>query len=569
MIAVQDPWGQVLIPYAINLSERVFDVLNGLGLVFIPFIALFIMAFLEARAQGLDEGSPAVLAVKCVENGFWSMFILMVIFVIPFGNSESDVKFTKFQCGINGGNTALEPLYNLEPKLQQVGLELSNNRARLPLAIGLVNNSTVGVSESLSSQLPCGRSTSAIQAEVDKSFININNEALIDNLKQFSQACYSVGQQRIADGINNGTTKIADPYSKSGNFFFGNNLRMAYEGSANHPSQRPLTISIKSPEYVGPIKNQYKPNNYDPESTNSTFNYLTNLVGLENTTNKLIINCYDAAKDFKDVMELEFTKNQEHADAIERIFLSKSMFPIMSDDGAKHFITKNEVKEAYLHQAYIDAVVGKRSIIQEKNPVESNFLSESWNMLLDGVTSFMTEGETKTYMKERLVNLGMGVAIFEKATERTNLYAIIPMFITVITTVVYIATPFLFLLAGFSWKMAGNIIFVHFYLAMSYYMLNVAYLISDVLWMISDSAYGVSLKNSGLALHYMAMSSPVVVLVSWTAVCVLAGLNLGPFIVGLFTVNGVAAARAGTQMTKQATRGMSGGGGSSKRQVGG
>ncbi len=165
--------------------------------------------------------------------------------------------------------------------------------------------------------------------------------------------------------------------------------------------------------------------------------------------------------------------------------------------------------------------------------------------------------------------MGFAVGNVFKAAERSNLYSTLPLFLTMILAAVYVASPLLIWMSGLSMKLVFNLIFIQFYLSMGYYWLNVSYMMSNILWMLSESFYASwVLSSASMATHYMAYAMPFVVLIAWTAACTIAGLQLGPFLMGLFTVNAVAAAKAGGQIAKQALSGGRGGGGS-KKQVGG
>lgn len=214
MVAVQESYAQAILPYAINLSERVFDIFNGLGLVFVPFVVMFVITFMETRAQGLDEGSPGINAIKTAEKNFWPMLILLILFVIPMGEVGSKAKFTKFQCSGSEQGSTRNALYRIGPELGELGQELAGENARLPLAIGLSNNVSVGISEALSSQIACNKTKDTMEAELDKALIEVKDQNLVSNLRLMASSCYGPAQGRIATGISNHTTKLANPYSK-------------------------------------------------------------------------------------------------------------------------------------------------------------------------------------------------------------------------------------------------------------------------------------------------------------------------------------------------------------------
>ncbi len=229
MILVQEQFGQVIIPFAINLGRTGFDIINGLGLLFIPFIAAYIRAFLESRAQGADEGPASVLAIKMMEKSFVGMLFVLIFFTIPAKYGEADVEFKRYQCGMGVGENAMDAMYNLVPNLEQVGKDIAQTKATLSMGMGLVNNVTVGIAESLSGSLTCPKDTAAIEAEVQKSYIAMTDESLVANLKHFNNQCFAPALTRIAEGVAQGTSKLAYPYAATRNTFFGTNLYAAYQ----------------------------------------------------------------------------------------------------------------------------------------------------------------------------------------------------------------------------------------------------------------------------------------------------------------------------------------------------
>ncbi|MGR5296963.1 hypothetical protein ACPV5U_19120 [Vibrio mediterranei] len=578
MILVQEQFGQVIIPFAINLGRTAFDVINGLGLVFIPFIAAFIRAFLESRAQGADEGPASVLAIKMLEKSMVGMLFVLIFFTIPAKYGEADVEFNRFQCGMGVGETAMDAIYNIVPNLEHVGKDIAQTKAALSMGMGLTNNVTIGIAESLSGSLTCPKDIAAIEAEVQKSYIAISDESLVANLKHFNDQCFSPALTRVAEGVAQGTSKLAYPYAATRNTFFGTNLYAAYQGVANSPSQSTMSMRIKDTEFVGTVDSRYKPSNYDSNARG--YSYVSGAMEASNkfsynashTTNNLIIDCQDAAQDYRSILQRYVETN--HSDEIESIYKSSTVFPSPNDtDGSAYTKTRNDILDEYVHQAFLDAFSGKRFIV-DTNPAiakaeGTNFITSrlSRDGWLDWL-NFIDPSKTVDIVKDTSVQVGFAVGNVFKAAERSNLYSTLPLFLTMLFAVLYVASPLLIWLSGFSMKLVFNLIFIQFYLAMGYYWLNVSYMMSNILWMLSESFYASWVMSSAsMATHYMAYSMPFVVLIAWTAACTVAGLQLGPFLMGLFTVNAVAAAKAGSQIAKQTL--SSGRTGGSKKQVGG
>ncbi|MFL7013576.1 hypothetical protein [Enterovibrio norvegicus] len=559
MIAVQESFGQVIIPYGINIAQEFVDLLNGLSLLLIPFGAMLVKCFFEARAQGLDEGSPAVLAIKTAESSFWSMFVVMWLFVLPWETANSEVKFQTYVCGLNSETNALSEMYSNRPEIQKVALDITTRPAHLPVGIGLANNIGIGSAESLSGTMPCSSKLAKFDASFAESYINIQNDALISNLKNFNNQCYIPAMDRVSKGITTGNSKITEPYNKENNFFFGFNAMSGYTGQLQTPELTPLVFQIKDTSFHGVIKDEYKPDNYSEFPLFFT-----------NETDNLLIDCTEAANEYKwqliDIVEDEFSEQ------VDTIFNSMSVLPQSSSSGTPHNVTRSEVLLSFVQQAMMDSVAGKKSIVEAGPHIAKNESQSAIDYYVDMAITTKDNllGNTKGSLGEIVTSMGFGVETLKKASERTNLYLIIPLITSIVLMVVYAASPVIFLMSGYSWEMVFNQIFLFFYLAMIYFVLNLSFIISNVFWLLADSYYGgVGIhSNAALAINYMALAVPIFAIIAWTAICLIAGLKLGPFVSGFFLANGVAAAKAGNSFIQN---GISPPrvGGSSKRQVGG
>lgn len=553
MIAVQESFGQIIIPYGISLSTRIFDILNELGILFIPFGVMIFFVTAKARSQGLDEGSPAVLAIKMYEQVFYSMFVVLVIFVIPWKNAEVTTSYKTYTCGYNGEKSAFNALYNQQPKITSAANNIQKHQPLISLGLGLTNNLAVGSAEILSATLPCNNYFEVMEGKLQESYIDIKDENLISNLKHFSQQCYQKGLHRISDGITNETstlTSTANPnsvYDRENNYFYGYNLNRAYQGASSSPNLSPLTLQIKDSEYVPTIKDSYKPDNYDPSVW----------AILPGRTNRLAINCEDAAFDYYAELQTYVKNNLD--DEIEKTTQTQSQFPVANSSGSPKYITEADVENAYIQQAFLDAVIGKRSLIQQTpNVKQSSWYDDIVSIWLDDAEDAVTktynsnEGSGTKIFTETMLSVGLALEMHDNAAKRLSMYAFIPIVASILLTIVYLASPILIVMSGYSWNMVYNQCFMIFYLAMSTYILNISALLSNTFTLISESFYGdssVRLMGDDV-MDFMSFFIPIATFGAWTAICVIAGLKLGPFILTFMSTTAAAAGKQGADTAK-------------------
>lgn len=565
MILTQDSFAEIIIPYSINLGMTIFDIFNELGIVFIPMLVMFVYCFFEARSQGQDEGKPGPLLIKNVEVHFYSMCLALVVCVIPLSGNQ-EVSNKSYVCGYAKSNTAMGDIYRSRPVLNDSNAWAATKEVKLPLLMGLFNNVSVGSSEAMSSQLSCSKDQAAILSEMNKDFIQLNDEPLIANIKEFANQCYQPALERIAKVTVEGNSTIARPYDDEANVFWGVNVNKAYTG--NHtgvkPSPMPLFINIKNEEYVAPKKSFYYPSNYNSTASNSNYSY-----NQKYQTDKLNVRCDSAAHDLKVLIDTKL--KQIMPERIELEYKASSILP-KEKNGVPYYVTEQDVTNKFIQQAFVDAYTGKRTIyqvtpaqaeIENENPIIKSF-KYFWSRLT-GTAEKPTNVGT-----DMVAAIGMALENPFKSAERVNLYGMLPLFISVISAAVFIASPMLIVFSGYKWEMVFNIGFILFYLAMCHFWLNVAFMATNIIWLVSDSFYGGTeiLTNSYLSLHYVGYSAPIIVLLVWTAACTMAGMKLAPFLIGIFTGAALAAAKAGQNVANKASmpQAPGKGGGGDKKQ---
>lgn len=558
MILVQERFGTVLIPYGINIGNMLFEIFNSIGMVFLPFVYVIIVAYSTAKAQGLDEGSPAVLAIKLLEKSFYSMFAVMLLFAIPIGTSSTQISFKTHLCGASERSAFHAVLGNDDAVITAISNTQIGNPI-LPVGIGLINNMSVGIAETISSRVTCAPEIKALEAQLDEDLIDIGDAKLISNLKSFNEQCYVPALNRIREAKLRGDLALANPYREDYNYFFGFNTSAAYRAAESTSTRSELTMQISHLIYYPPVKNRYKPENFQ-ESRSDWIRWGFN-------TQNLTIPCEDASQDYKD--ELLVFVRQNLSDEVEQSHKFRSLLP--NAQGLN--TTLNDVENYYINQAFLDAVTGKKSIIEPSpdRPITGK-AKESFSVAKFASDAFGMFFSTETY-RNLAISAGVGLEKRNLAAQRVNMYATIPLITSMLLAIIYAASPIVVILSGYSWKFVFNIGFTIFYLAMVPAILNVSYVVSGVLIILRHSFFASSTLwwQGEQAFLIMTELVPVIFLLGWTAACVIAGLNLGPFISTFFLGMAASAAKAGWQLTDSAlnlARGAGKGAGKgSKRQM--
>lgn len=564
MILVQESFGSIIVPYGINLAEVLWDIVNGLGLVFLPFVAAIISSTMRARAQGLDEGSPAVLAVKLYEKSFISMLFILVFFVIPW-EGESDVSYKTFMCGVDGEESALSILYQNRPEVDASAKDILIDKPELPLGMGLANNVTVGAVEAMSSTVPCSPSLSQIESKINESYVPLKDKALTANLKKFNEQCFLNAIKRRKNANASEQSTLQFPNDKDRNYFWGLNYRKAYDGTVSTRTIPSLMFTIEDSEFRGVIREQYKPDNY--EAGAGFFD-----IG---KTNNLSMTCSDAAQEYRLLLEDEITETQR--EEIETSYQAVSVMPAKDNNEMPYNIRKEDVVNGYVNQAFIDAVTDKKRIVENTPEFLGNSDPGFFDMIasnaeLTGDTLLgALKGDSETY-EGVITAMGLAWNTPAKASEQLNMYIVLPMMISVVLTIVYAASPVIIVLSGYSWKMVYNIIFLFLFLSMMYFLLNVSFIFTNTLFMLSESFYGGwgIHSNAEMALDFVAYWLPAIVLLAWGGLGLMAGLKLGAFLTSMLSTVSVAAAQKGfSTIASVAQNSMPGGkaAGASKKQV--
>lgn len=150
---VSDATGLFILPFGITMHNATVDLMNALGIFFIPFTVAIVNNFFSARAEGADEGSPSIIFIKQTEKDFVCMLFILLVVVMPANDNSATYSYKQYSHQstpslLNGSTEMSELIGNLT-----FSDELEKGQA--PIAIGLINDIGQGISNSLIASIPC------------------------------------------------------------------------------------------------------------------------------------------------------------------------------------------------------------------------------------------------------------------------------------------------------------------------------------------------------------------------------------------------------------------------------
>lgn len=537
MIAVQESFAQIIVPYGITLSNNAVQLLNESGLVVFRFFIMAIAAYGYGHSSGQDEGPKAIVALKSLEASFYPALLVILLFFLPMDATPS-VSYKHYACNATTEENGLTDVMSDSSALTDMeSAILSDSSFKTSIGIGATNMIATGMSESLSSQLECP-SSDAITARMQQRFIKVTEPILSGSLIQFNQQCYSPAMTLMADAVVNGTRNdVTDPYSYTGNLFFGDNMMSVYKGTYSSNSPSVMRMTINADAWYDGAQNSYEGSDFD-------------------TTNTLIIPCANAANDLYG--DLKTYVEKYYSDRIDNIYNSVSQYPSAEEQSGDSTVkTKTEVERGFINQAFTDVVVGKAQLIYKDIDVVNTEKDKAEESVWDKIYHFFIRGKddiSKANVMNNTLTLGLHLKNIDAASQLSNIYAVWPLYVSIFLTTFYSMAPFIFWLSGFTISSVKNFILMNVFISGFYYVINISHAITNVILMLSNSYYGKYnlMENGGLALDYISNSIPFILSIIWLTIFVLAGMKLPGIINSLLMTTAGAAGKTGVGIATSA-----------------
>lgn len=198
------------------VNNAIWDVLNKTMLAALPFLALILREWYQARREGEDEGNKGLLALNRIETTLYAMIVVYAFAAFPLMNvqfapasvdqsyqNQCDVRVATGSSGGAGG-----------------GSSIGGQTADMPVWWAAVHSISMGLTNAMVAALPC---------ETDYQYIRtqINNTAITDpklrqEVSHFQNWCYGAARAKLFQDNGAISDDLADKTDWLGSSYFLN-----------------------------------------------------------------------------------------------------------------------------------------------------------------------------------------------------------------------------------------------------------------------------------------------------------------------------------------------------------
>ncbi len=169
------------------MFDSAVDTLNGVGMTYLPFVAIVASVFWETKKKGAT-GSAIKAAVETLQLRVILGFIVFMLAMSPVMNLNLGGMSSTRPSMVCGGSSNSVQGTNTGTTYQNAFSTLGGRTAEVPAWWGLVMNLSHGISAAMVASIPC--SADLRQYQLDMANARISNPALRHELKEFMQQCY-------------------------------------------------------------------------------------------------------------------------------------------------------------------------------------------------------------------------------------------------------------------------------------------------------------------------------------------------------------------------------------------
>ncbi len=446
-----------------------WNVANGLGLVFAPFVFLFVYTFFESRAQGLDEGSPAVLAIKSVEKLFYPWIIILIVVVMPVSNALH-VEYRQYSCL---DNPALTSNSHTSPTTaSQTALAAMNLVSQSPsMLTGLIHTVSLGVNEALTSQIACtkGAGRKEVSDIVQSSLPQ--TESVYRSIVAFNNQCYLPAKTNIREAM---ASNMSLRYTQD-------NLN----GWAFYPPSYDGNALLMTSAYDG---------TYIQGSNTSKISIDTPNTWYDSATRNAILDCKVAGQKLYDKIEDDLVTRPNFTENSAKVLDYASIFNAS--------LQPAQVKHDLVVAVYQNALSTEGSSQSKWLDMETERKKAGWSIFglslpsLDSQPSIIediaehswggTDSSVMRSVSNTIVSIGsVATNIFESSKSHA-VVLILPLMVIIVQCILVVVLPILTVISGYSYKFLFNWCLLYFSVSLVPFWLNFGMLMETLMLSMSD-----------------------------------------------------------------------------------
>lgn len=464
-LMTDDVTGLFLIPFGASLNLDSWDMMNALGLAFVPFIVLYIKSAFEARSQGADEGSWGVLALKNIEKGFVGYVFVIAIFLTPI-DSTLTVKHAQYSC-LDNPSLATSGDKDISKASDSILKALNIRGDSLAQGVGLLHSVSLGINNAMIAGMSCSRG--AMKGDVTEILASMipKTETVYESIKAFDHGCYSVAKGNARAALARNEQFLVDPQK--------------LEGWAFHPAPwaEPLMTAVYDNNYIkGKVTGRGK---LYLEAPNTWFN---------SAQRGKTLKCSTLAKDLYNKIESDMMKYEDFNENEKKILNYTKLF---NAKAGQALIRHDLVNAIYASATSGGGASKTRWLDAESNSFFSSWFGsstaekEAWD---EGIAKFNNKLEGDFNLMSSASNVMVGVgSLFADITESAKGHAvtmILPIMIVMSKAVLITALPLLTVISGYSFKFIYHWCLLYFAISLVPFWLSVGMHLETMLLSMSD-----------------------------------------------------------------------------------
>ncbi|WP_210467408.1 hypothetical protein [Vibrio crassostreae] len=511
---VSEPTALFTLPFMITLGNNAYELINELGLIFVPFWLAMIRAFVMSRAQGKDEGTAEILAIKMIESQWIPMGLIVFLAVMPITDkfSAPNFTYTAYSCAqvpslIEGVNSVSQ----LRPNTAFAGHYGSHNTSGL---MGTVHQASTAINGVLTANIFCGQGVN--RYEVSSSLLNANTHSrpIVENIKTFDSQCYQRGLNYINNVVNNDKQTIPIPSNKD-LYFNSIVMRSSYSHSLDGAIGLPTQFQ--------------KPSTWDSEMVTSS-------------KSKLSIPCSEAANEIESTLKDELGKRGQGS--FEE--WSSRIKDVLNVANTSDSVSSQEAEQELLATAYINIIRnnGASPLEVQKTTVLSEAQEETRAKLSPNTYSNYGQTQNVGYkyhvqqaqetlenneVVNQMVYLGGIWGDMVKAIETMTYIRMAPSLVSVIQGFMMASLPLIMLLSGYSAKVLMMYFIAYFGISLVPFFINFGVMIETILTRLIISENNLIPIRNGAAeaiIDYAGTASIMFLVAGWLSMLQMLGVRV-------------------------------------------
>jgi len=174
------------------INNGIWNTLVFTGLFALALGAIIVSEWMDARAQGADEGNKGVLSVLRVENRIYVAYLVILFACVPLlpldiSHLQFDTTRSK-ECGVN---VAAPEQTGWGKAFDNIG----GQSGKVPVWWALVHVISKGITASATAAIPCYPDIRGAAMEIDET--RIPDTALVRELNDFKNQCYDEAKKKL------------------------------------------------------------------------------------------------------------------------------------------------------------------------------------------------------------------------------------------------------------------------------------------------------------------------------------------------------------------------------------